>query len=188
MNIYLHFWETVKETSHFADKIHGISEQTNLLALNASIEAVRAGESGKGFAVVAEEVRKLAHITRETANQISENLYNVIQETEQSQVNVISTGDKLTANLDLASETESAFEKILETFLQLKNDISHYKSLTTQIHQSSSSIGVSIGEFSSVVEETSASLQEISSSVAFQTEQYEHLVESIKKPIIRWNT
>jgi methyl-accepting chemotaxis protein len=168
----------VKETSTFAKTIQEIAEQTNLLALNASIEAARAGEAGKGFAVVAEEVRKLADITRKTATQISENLQNVIGGTDITMETVTITREKITDNLRLAVDTQDAFGKIQVTFSQLKEDISQYDLLTKEILTSSNSIETSINEFSSVIEQTSASLQEISSTVGLQTKQHEVLFHS----------
>lgn len=74
----------VENLVHDCDKMGGITEvinqlteQTNLLALNAAIEAARAGEYGRGFAVVADEVRSLAIRTRESANDIMQNIQDV---------------------------------------------------------------------------------------------------------------
>jgi len=169
----------VKETSNFAAAIHEIASQTNLLALNASIEAARAGESGKGFAVVAAEVRKLADMTSKTALQITENLENVIEDTELAKESVQITGEKLTNNLQLAADTQATFQSIKNTFLQLRDDIANYDQLTRKIRDSSQIIGSSISEFSSVIEQASASLQEISSAVGLQTKHHENLFTSV---------
>jgi methyl-accepting chemotaxis protein len=169
----------VKETAGFAVTIQEIASQTNLLALNASIEAARAGESGKGFAVVAEEVRKLADVTSKTASQISENMQTVSQGAEKTSEQVNLTAEKLSDNLKLAEETQESFAKIQKTFADLKDDISQYDSLTKQIYRSSKSIEGSINEFSSVLEQASAALQQLASTVGVQTNEHQNLFRSI---------
>lgn len=170
----------VKETSSFASDIQGIAAQTNLLALNASIEAARAGESGKGFAVVANEVRKLADITSSTATQITNNLKSVMIDTSRTKEGVNFTAEKLTQNLELAAETMESFDTIHQAFKNLKSDISEQDTFTRSILESSIAIEGTIAGFSSVIQQASAALEEISSAALVQSQHHEQLFKSVE--------
>jgi len=126
------------KTAHidsFLKIIKDISSQTGLLSLNASIEAARAGDAGRGFAVVASEIKKLAQMSKESAEQIS----GIIAEINTGVENTVTALNQSTAKVkegtEIARDTAEVFESIINaasTTMKVTDEISEAISHQTQ--------------------------------------------------------
>lgn len=76
--------DNVNKSENLVDGIKRVASQTKILGLNASIEAARAGEFGRGFGVVAKEIQNLAINSRES----SENIINQLGSIKGDVVNI----------------------------------------------------------------------------------------------------
>lgn len=103
------------EIKQISVTVKNLSDQSNLLGLNASIEAARAGEYGKGFSVVANEIRKLAHNSKENVTKIDD----IIQEINNSIKQLDQSFEEINAVTDSQA---SAIEQISATMHELSSN------------------------------------------------------------------
>ncbi|MGD8190695.1 methyl-accepting chemotaxis protein [Brevibacillus ginsengisoli] len=166
------------EIGQITEVITSISAQTNLLALNAAIEAARAGEHGRGFAVVADEVRKLAEQSVGSAQQISQLIAHIQDETSKAVESMGMATREVMEGIGVVNTAGESFEQIQGSVIEVARQIQEVSAAseqmlasTTQVHQAIDSVtevalqaASGTQNVSAAAQEQFASMEEISTS------------------------
>lgn len=103
-----------RDVQEITELITSVASRTNLLSLNASIEAARAGEAGRGFAVVADEIRKLAESAAKSADEISQRIGEIENDTSRVADEMRESGQVLTEGREDVNTIAQSLEGIRE--------------------------------------------------------------------------
>ncbi len=158
------------------DIILSISSQTNLLSLNASIEAARAGEAGRGFAVVANEISNLAAQTKDSTEQITSILHELMDnasEVSDKAGKTVNTASIQTELVDATkaqlNESKKRSEELRAKLEIIKEDMYKVKEANEKVVDSTSMLMATSEQFSASTEEminaSQRNMEKIDSSI-----------------------
>ncbi|MNO24764.1 Methyl-accepting chemotaxis protein McpC [compost metagenome] len=175
----------LRESTHLIRSILtpmvAVNKQTNILALNASIEAVRAGAAGRGFIVIANEIRGLADESNQSialVSRITEEISSHIENTVQV---VGETAPLFREQISSVRESSIIFEGVRAEMEQFIGYLNESSASITELTECQQLLGESMASVRAVVQQTSASTEEVASMSSQQFTVSEELVALSRK-------
>lgn len=162
--------ESFKRIENVTHLILEIAERTNLLSLNASIEAARAGEHGLGFAVVSDEIRKLAHQSRDYSNSINEIIEQMRRDNKVVEKGINNLVDVSTVQMKSVHDTKDKYHEISDAMKQTTDLIGKLDEYQKNIDDMRKKVEDEILSLSAVSAENASSSTTVSLTIETQTE------------------
>jgi methyl-accepting chemotaxis protein len=178
---FMEFNAKLQRVGKIADFIGDVARQTNMLALNASIEAARAGEYGRGFAVVAEEVRKLSEGAGRSAEDISELINGIREESHRVQDTILEVSRNIgdgKKNLDV---TADSFRDILATVIETERKANSIADLAAMQTEGAGQMVKNVDEIARVAEDNAASTEQVSAATEEQTVAMQEMAQAARE-------
>lgn len=172
--------ERSTQIGHILNTITEMAKQTNILSLNAGIEAARAGENGKGFLVIASEIRKLAEQSSHSADQISELIASIQEETGQAVQKMNTASQEVASGLGAVRSAGTAFEHIQNSVHAVNGQIQEVSSSIEQVAAGAEQIVGAMKAVMTASESTVRGAQEVSSATEDQLASMEEVAASAR--------
>ena len=155
--------DKTRKINEVTQVLYTIASQTNLLALNASIEAARAGEAGKGFAVVADEVRKLSEESRQASEHINDSISDITKELDNLKETIDTSGATFEGQTRAVEKVTETMEDVSASVDQFIDRQKEFNKDVEEISEDKEKLITSISSIASVVQEASATTEEVAS-------------------------
>ncbi len=157
----------VEQINLLTEDILSVAEQTNLLALNASIEAARAGDAGRGFSVVADEIRKLAGVSRKTADDIQKLNKQVTDAVQGLSGGAIEMSEIMT---DTVAKDYDKFVEIAEKYKRdmdkTEDTLRAFRDMTGDINEAISDMSEGLDSISKAMDDSAKGVSDVANETA----------------------
>jgi len=173
--------ESAQKISQVVSLIDEISLKTSLLAINASVEANRAGEVGQGFTAVAEQVESLAEQSASAAQEISQIVTNIQNETQEAIEAMEQGTTEVVESTRSVEQTKEQLANVVEQSAVINNLMQSISQSTVSQAETSQQVSQLMEQLAQSSQQRSETSKEVAETIQETAQVAKNLEESVER-------